>query len=247
MWVCCEIFSDFFFVSSRAGSHRTCFFILLHYFSNVFLTHDGVVKKMLQVKRNSTFYKMHLEALLFSPFHCVSSFFVWSNKVYKDCVFIIGACMTAVDKEGLTPLGWACLKGQKKVVELLVERGAQIDHTDKHGRTPLDLAAFYGDADIVSRDNLALWWHTDTFISVLYQVHIWAICFQVHYLVECGAAIEHMDYSGMRPLDRAIGSRNTSVVVTLLKKGAKLGESHLRTSWHTFSYISWVHVPSSRI
>lgn len=55
-----------------------------------------------------------------------------------------------MDKEGLTPLGWACLKGQKKVVEFLVERGAQIDHTDKHGRTPLDLAAFYGDADIVS-------------------------------------------------------------------------------------------------
>lgn len=60
--------------------------------------------------------------------------------------------MKAVDKEGLTPLSWACLKGQKSVVELLVERGAQIDHTDKNGRTPLDLAAFYGDADIVRRE-----------------------------------------------------------------------------------------------
>ena len=39
--------------------------------------------------------------------------------------------------------------------------------------------------------------------------------------------IEHVDYSGMRPLDRAIGCRNTSVVVTLLKKGAKLGEYNL--------------------
>ena len=37
--------------------------------------------------------------------------------------------------------------------------------------------------------------------------------------------IEHVDYSGMRPLDRAIGCRNTSVVVTLLKKGAKLGKN----------------------
>lgn len=35
--------------------------------------------------------------------------------------------------------------------------------------------------------------------------------------------IEHVDYSGMRPLDRAVGCRNTSVVVTLLKKGAKIG------------------------
>lgn len=35
--------------------------------------------------------------------------------------------------------------------------------------------------------------------------------------------IEHVDYSGMRPLDRAVGCRNTAVVVTLLKKGAKIG------------------------
>lgn len=46
---------------------------------------------------------------------------------------------------------------------------------------------------------------------------------QVQYLVEKGAMIEHMDHSGMRPLDRAIGCRNTSVVVMLLRKGAKLG------------------------
>lgn len=47
---------------------------------------------------------------------------------------------------------------------------------------------------------------------------------QVQYLVEKGAMIEHVDHSGMRPLDRAIGCRNASVVVTLLRKGAKLGE-----------------------
>lgn len=41
--------------------------------------------------------------------------------------------------------------------------------------------------------------------------------------------IEHVDYSGMRPLDRAVGCRNTSVVVTLLKKGAKIGRDQGRT------------------
>lgn len=49
------------------------------------------------------------------------------------------------------PLSWACLKGHKDVVQFLVEKGAIIDHTDKNGRTPLDLAAFYGDAEIVSK------------------------------------------------------------------------------------------------
>lgn len=47
---------------------------------------------------------------------------------------------------------------------------------------------------------------------------------QVLYLVDKGAVIEHVDHSGMRPLDRAIGCRNTSVVITLLRKGAKLGQ-----------------------
>lgn len=61
-----------------------------------------------------------------------------------------GALLTSMDKEGLTPLSWACLKGHKNVVQFLVEKGAVIDHTDKNGRTPLDLAAFYGDASIVS-------------------------------------------------------------------------------------------------
>ena len=60
-----------------------------------------------------------------------------------------------MDKEGLTPLSWACLKGHKSVVAFLVEKGAEVDHTDKNGRTPLDLAAFYGDADIVSGDRIA--------------------------------------------------------------------------------------------
>lgn len=46
---------------------------------------------------------------------------------------------------------------------------------------------------------------------------------QVQFLVDQGALIEHVDYSGMRPLDRAVGCRNTSVVMALLKKGAKIG------------------------
>lgn len=65
-----------------------------------------------------------------------------------------GASLTSVDKEGLTPLSWACLKGHKNVVQFLAEKGAVIDHTDKNGRTPLDLAAFYGDAEIVSGNGL---------------------------------------------------------------------------------------------
>lgn len=77
---------------------------------------------------------------------------VYQCEVRNACwLSLLGASLTSMDKEGLMPLSWACLKGHKNVVQFLVEKGAVIDHTDKNGRTPLDLAAFYGDAEIVSK------------------------------------------------------------------------------------------------
>lgn len=107
--------------------------------------------------------------------------------------YISGADINKEDREGLTPLCWACLRGKLQVAQCLVERGANLNHTDKTGRTPLDLAAFQGNQMLVQ------------------------------FLLDRGAAIEHVDINGMRPLDRAIGCRNIQVVQCFLKKGAKLG------------------------
>lgn len=60
-----------------------------------------------------------------------------------------GASLASADQEGLTALGWACLKGQRGAVQLLVEAGADLNQPDRQGRTPLDLAALNGDADTV--------------------------------------------------------------------------------------------------
>lgn len=67
-----------------------------------------------------------------------------------------GAALSSLDKEGLSALSWACLKGHRAVVQYLVEEGAEIDQTDKNGRTPLDLAAFYGDAETVRTNGCSL-------------------------------------------------------------------------------------------
>lgn len=60
-----------------------------------------------------------------------------------------GAPLPSADQEGLTALTWACLKGQKGAVQLLVEAGADLNQPDRQGRTPLDLTALNGDADTV--------------------------------------------------------------------------------------------------
>lgn len=61
-----------------------------------------------------------------------------------------GASVNNSDRDGLTALSWACLKGRAHVVRALLDAEAAIDHPDKACRTPLDLAAFYGDAGVVS-------------------------------------------------------------------------------------------------
>ena len=71
-----------------------------------------------------------------------------------------------MDKEGLTALSWACLKGHLSVVRSLVDNGAATDHADKNGRTPLDLAAFYGDAEVVSAFNQPPGWEEEGRLSI---------------------------------------------------------------------------------
>lgn len=50
-----------------------------------------------------------------------------------------------------------------------------------------------------------------------------------------GASVEHVDCSGMRPLDRAVGCRNTSAVIALLKKGAKIGRNMTQSCFVQFN------------
>lgn len=68
-----------------------------------------------------------------------------------NCFLFAGASLEQTDREGLTALSWACLKGKLQLVRELVERGTATTHADRSGRTPLDLAAFCGDPEVVSR------------------------------------------------------------------------------------------------
>lgn len=55
------------------------------------------------------------------------------------------------DKYGATALHLAAYRGHKKVVRILLEKGADIYAKDKEGDTPLDAALMGGHQDVVEQ------------------------------------------------------------------------------------------------
>uniref|UniRef100_A0A672I9T7 Tetratricopeptide repeat, ankyrin repeat and coiled-coil containing 1b n=1 Tax=Salarias fasciatus TaxID=181472 RepID=A0A672I9T7_SALFA len=149
-------------------------------------------------ERNTPFYSLHT--------NITPSYFFFFFSFFKFTVLIEGLIYFPIRGSKLlqrkqSEALWIhfeyslCLLPVLQIAELLLQHGADINISDKQGRTLLMVAACEGHKNVVQ------------------------------FLVEKGAVIEHVDHSGMRPLDRAIGCKNTSVVVTLLKKGAKLGNA----------------------
>ncbi|KAI1180558.1 hypothetical protein F4777DRAFT_252914 [Nemania sp. FL0916] len=98
------------------------------------------------------------------------------------------------DSDGATPLSWAARFGHGDIVELLLEKGANVHTPDTLGRTPLSWAAAYGQLLVV------------------------------RFLIERGANVNHECSRGWGPLAWAIASPQTAVAIAqmLLANGANV-------------------------
>ena len=94
--------------------------------------------------------------------------------------------------EGATPLWTASTLGHLRFVQMLVDRGAQIEHTTDSRSTPLRGAAFDGHCDVCE------------------------------YLIERGADIDKPNQVGQSPLTIAAAMKKTDCVELLIRKGANV-------------------------
>lgn len=97
-----------------------------------------------------------------------------------------------IGKYGETALMLAVRNGHTDTVELLINKGADIEAKDEDGQTPLMFEAAWGDIETVKL------------------------------LIDKGAAIEARDDDGNTPLMQAAKQYRTEIVKLLLKKGADI-------------------------
>ena len=119
-----------------------------------------------------------------------------------------GADVNIINRKGETPLSWACFKGQKGVVQLLISRQANPNMFERDGRYfPIHFAAANGDAEIVK---ILLRSYADINAKdIAGRSALTIACARgrqevVALLLEKGADPDHLDGSGHSPMSRAI-------------------------------------------
>jgi ankyrin repeat protein len=94
--------------------------------------------------------------------------------------------------QGMTLIEWACEYGRNSILEMVLQKGANVNYRSGKGRTPLHIACFHG--------------HTDT----------------VKLLLHHGANIDACNSDGGTPLHMGVYNGHEDVIFELLNRGAKV-------------------------
>ena len=130
----------------------------------------------------------------------------------------------AKDSDGRTPLISAAMRGHEAVVQLLLEKGANIELKDRSDSTPLALAVSKGSVAAVQL-LLEMGANTESNNAGLTPLARAAFCGHedvVRLLLEKGANIESKNRHGRTPLSQAAWLSHTTAVQLLLEKGADI-------------------------
>ena len=133
----------------------------------------------------------------------------------------------AKDKMGLTPLIYAVSRGHRKVVELLLNKGADVNIQDNAGYAPVHIASFRGNkemlefliskgADLNSKNEMG--------VTALHDMAMQGKKEIVALLIDNGADFMMKDTPGSAALQLASNHGHKDVVELLCEKGANVNQ-----------------------
>ncbi|RTE68952.1 hypothetical protein BHE90_016671 [Fusarium euwallaceae] len=142
-----------------------------------------------------------------------------------DVLLEKGADITAVDKNGVTPLIAASAAGHTEVVKLLLEKGADITVANNDGLTPLIIASAAGHMEVVKlllQKGAEIKVANNDGLTSLIAASAAGHMEVVKLLLEKGADITVANNDGLTPLIIASAAGHMEVVKLLLEKGADI-------------------------
>lgn len=140
------------------------------------------------------------------------------------------------DANGETPLHYALRKYENMpVIEMLVEKGSDVNVESEFGQSPLFRALFASDETarflIQHGDKATTRWMEEE-KSLLHLASGKNSLAMVEALLDKGLDIDITDSNGATPLHDAIASRNTEMVAYLISKGADV-QARVQKKYHT--------------
>ncbi|WP_218814551.1 ankyrin repeat domain-containing protein [Rickettsiella endosymbiont of Dermanyssus gallinae] len=166
----------------------------------------------------------------------------------KNCLLLIeknSFFLSMMDKQGNTPLHYACKNGNEAFVKLLLEKGTVIDIANGEGNTPLHYACENGNGTIV---NLLLKKGVGSSINSENDEGTTPLHYAckngngiiVNLLLknEATSSINNKDEKGNTPLHYACKNGNETIINLLLKNGAVLSINHKNEKGNTPLHIA---------
>ncbi|RLN17029.1 26S proteasome non-ATPase regulatory subunit 10 [Panicum miliaceum] len=131
--------------------------------------------------------------------------------------------LNAKDEEGWAPIHSVASTGNAQIVEILLERGADVDLTTDGGRTALHYAASKGRLNIAEKliAHGAKVNKKDKFgCTPLHRAASTGNAELCEFLIEEGAEVDAVDRTGQTPLMHAVICENQGVAFLLIRHGA---------------------------
>ncbi|MBU1220563.1 ankyrin repeat domain-containing protein [Myxococcota bacterium] len=150
---------------------------------------------------------------------------------HRDLLPFLGNLTDTPDKNGSTPLMWACARHHSDVISYLLKVGGNIDHRNLFGMTALSECALRGYTHLcqVLLENGAIIDIPDNHLQTPLHKALWKQYPETaYYLLDSGADADFADENGFTPIMWASKWGFEEVVKILIEKGANVHQTSIR-------------------